>query len=137
MGSEPTMEQTALLARIAVCESRLDDLAEHLEKLGRRLDAISDTVRYHGNCVDVGRLGHPPLEALRAAGVTRYQVGELVIELNPEPRQGPVVVPPVVLDDAPPDAPEPIESPSGIEVDHEALRVKLEERKRATGRAKQ
>lgn len=65
------------------------ELVERLEKLEqidevvKRLDILSDVVSEHGRYAETGKLGHPPLKALRTNGVTRYKAGEFEIELAP------------------------------------------------------
>ena len=55
-----------------------------LRELMGRLDTIVTAVTDHETHIQRGMLGaHPPLEALRAAGVTRYKAGDVEIELGP------------------------------------------------------
>lgn len=139
-----SMEEMALIARIATCEDRLE-----------KLEAAQKSLPWDQR----GTIGPPPLEAMRANGVTWYEVTKhgVRIELTPGAAPpGPVEVPGKmsmdwafsrpqpdaapsldndIPDDGPPSAGEPIESPSGFGVDREALREKLDERAQKLGRA--
>jgi hypothetical protein len=60
------------------------ELVERLGRLEKQIAELRAAVADHETHIQRGILGsHPPIEALRANGVTRYKRGDVEIELQP------------------------------------------------------